>query len=234
MKNVDVIIISWAKDNELYKTTQNGIRSLLASEDPNEIQFNPIVVESNKKINWDFYPNTKTIHSNEKFGYHRYLNLGVFAGDSEYVVLCNNDLTYEKGWASSIIEEMEKDSELLSASPFCPQTLSPKVQEKPLYYGYTVRQEISGWCIFQKRDIYNKIEKLDEDFEFWYCDNDYAMELMSRDIKHALVSRSVVNHHDGNLGKTGNTAIDGNTRNYYTNGQSPKFNEKWGKYLKNK
>jgi GT2 family glycosyltransferase len=173
---------------------------------------------------------TEYIGGGFAINWSRILSFGV----SEYVVLCNNDLTYEKGWASKIIEEMEKDPELLSASPFCPQVLHSSVQDEPLYYGYTVRQHIAGWCIFQKRDIYKKIPKLDEDFEFWYCDNDYAMELMSRDIKHALVTGSVVNHHDGNLGKTGNTAIDQSTRMYYTNEQSPKFSAKWSNYLKNK
>lgn len=232
MKNLDVVIISWAKNNELFKFTNNGIKSLLASEDLNEVNINIFVVESNKKINWDFYPNTKTLYTDKPFGYHRYLNIGTFSGNSEYVCLCNNDLTYEKGWASAIIREMEKDRDLLSACPFCPQTLPANIKNTVNYYGYTVRQHVGGWCIFQRRDIYNKIGKLDETFEFWFCDNDYALELMSRNIKHALITSSVVNHHEKNLGRTGESAIDDKTRNYYTNGHYSKFQQKWSSYIK--
>ena len=53
------------------------------------------------------------------------LNLGIKAGKSQYVVLCNNDLTFEKNWASIIINAMQLDKDLLSASPFCPQVLNP-------------------------------------------------------------------------------------------------------------
>ena len=53
------------------------------------------------------------------------------------------------------------------------------------------------------------------------------MELQKHKITHVLVPFSVVNHHDGNLGKTGNTAIDNETRHKYTQGQSHVFNEKW-------
>ena len=226
MKNLDVIIISWAKDNELYKTTNKGLKSLLSSESTDTIKINPIIVESNKKINWDFYPNTKTIYTDKPFGYHRYLNLGILSSNSEYICLSNNDLIYEKRWASAIINEMEKDKDLMSACPFCPQTLPVSMRNSGNHYGYIVREHLGGWCIFQRRDIYNKIGSLDEDVEFWYSDNIYADELKLRNIKHALITTSVVNHHEKNLGKTGEIAIDGKTRLHYTRDQFELYTKK--------
>jgi GT2 family glycosyltransferase len=149
--------------------------------------------------------NTK--HKGQAFvGYHRYLNIGRRAGKSPYIALCNNDLTFEKGWANEIIRVMEMHPQMKSASPWCPQ-----------------------WCIFQQRDIYDTYPngELDEQFEFWYCDNDYGMSLQQAGIKHILIPSSVVNHHDGNLGKTGNSAIDDATRHHYTNAQSQTFRNKW-------
>ena len=63
-----------------------------------------------------------------------------------------------------------------------------------LDYGYDIRRHISGWCIFQRRDIYKKIALLDERFTFWYADNDYAETIKRKGIKHALIKNSIVQH----------------------------------------
>ena len=108
------------------------------------------------------------------------MNLGIKQGNSPYVVLCNSDLTYEKGWASSIIEAMEKHPRFMSASPWCPQTQGSNEKVKDLLFeGYRDRGELAGWCIFQQRKIYDIIGELDERFEFWYCDNDYSIQLQN-------------------------------------------------------
>ncbi len=126
MKHVDVVIISWARNKELEQITKDGLNTLFESEE--NITFHAYVVESNKDVNYDEYNQsyrrhtTTTIHPEEKFGYHKYLNIGRKAGNSPYVVLCNSDLTYEKGWASNIIKATEVYPRFLSASPWCPQT----------------------------------------------------------------------------------------------------------------
>jgi hypothetical protein len=215
MKHIDVVIISWAKDDALLQVTKDGLNTLFDSE--GDIAFHAYIVESNKDIRYEdmeeyqkkWIHSVQTIHTDLPFGYHRYLNLGRRAGNSPYVVLCNSDLTYEKGWATEILKAMEHDPEYLSASPWCPQTQKENTPYKDhIFEGYRVRGELAGWCIFQQRKIYEKIGELDEQFEFWYCDNDYSIQLETNKIKHCLVANSVVNHHDGNLGKTGLTLSD--------------------------
>ena len=232
MKHVDVVIISWAKDEDLLQVTKDGLNSLFDSEQ--EIAFHAYVVESNKEINYDEYNSNqsihtiKTIHTDLPFGYHRYLNLGRREGDSPYVVLCNSDLTYEKGWAMEIIRAMDFDSKYLSASPWCPQTQGPNSElVDQIFEGYRVRGELAGWCIFQQRSIYDRINELDEQFEFWYCDNDYSIQIEKAGIKHCLVCNSVVNHHDGNLGKTGKS-LSNEDQYKITNGQIDVFSKKYG------
>lgn len=223
---IDVCIISNAKNDELRKVTETGIESLIASEE--HIKFNIFVVESNKDVSYNQYPNTTTIYTDMPFGYHRYLNLARKQCNAPYVVLCNNDLTYEKNWASEILRAMEIDNSILSASPICPQTQN-RVDFKDylIWYGYGVRKELAGWCIFQQRKIYDTIGELDEDFEFWYCDNDYSMQIKSKGIRHALVSSSIVNHHDNMIGKTGET-YSSEEKQKMTQGQVDKFNKKYG------
>jgi hypothetical protein len=228
---VDVCIISYAKTKELKKVTEHGIETLLKSEE--KIKFNIFVVESNKDVSYNNYPNTKTIYTDKPFGYHRYLNLAIKEGKSPYVVLCNNDLTYQNGWASEIIRLMKLNPDLLSASPFCPQVKYEgsagfsRDDSTKLFYGYEVRKQLYGWCIFQQRKIYDIIGELDENFEFWYADNDYSMELQKHKIKHAIIWSSTVNHHERNLGITGETTLSDKDMEKFTTGQYDKFKEKW-------
>lgn len=235
---VDVVLISWAKDEKLQQVTEDAINSLVVDT---RIHLGPTyhiyVVETNKDVNYDKFKGMigsctiTTIYPDVPFGYHRYLNIGRRAGKSKYVALCNNDLTFEPGWASEMIRVMEMHPQMKSASPWCPQTQgSNKSHLGSAHVGYTVRKELAGWCIFQQRDIYDTYPngELDEAFEFWFCDNDYGMTLQKAGIKHLLVPSSVVNHHDGNLGKTGNSAIDNATKQQYTMGQQQTFKNKWG------
>ena len=231
MKNVDVVIISWARNEELLRVTKEGLNTLFDSE--SDIAFHAYIVETNPEVNYDEYNQFKwmhsctTIHPNTDFGYHKYLNIGRRAGKSPYVALCNSDLTYEKGWASEIIRVMETLPRFLSASPWCPQTQGDnKTQKGNVYEGYRVRGELAGWCIFQQRKIYDKLIELDERFKFWYCDNDYSMELQKNSIAHCLVCDSVVNHHDKSLGKTG-TTLSPQEQWSITEAQSKIFENKW-------
>lgn len=233
LKNVDVVIISWAKDEDLKKTTRDGLDSLFNSSS-DDIAFHAYIVESNREVNYNEYNHTKWMHTattiypeDNVFGYHKYLNLGRNAGRSEYVVLCNNDLTYEKNWADKIIDVMENNTSIMSASPWCPQTQSSNTNFLGrVFNGYRVRGELAGWCIFQRRSIYDTIGDLDEQFTHWYCDNDYGMTLQSKGIIHSLVCDSVVNHHDKMLGKT-HEIFDRDYQNKTTFLQKEKFDKKW-------
>lgn len=224
---IDVVIISYAKNDKLKQVTMDGIQSLIASED--KIQFNIFVVESNPSMNYDHYPYTFTIYTDMPFSYHRYLNLGRRMGSSQYVVLCNSDLTYSKNWASQIISKMKLHPEILSASPFCPQTQNiNEWNQADVHIGYIVRAHLAGWCIFQQRKIYEIIGELDERYKYWYSDNDYSQELIRHNICHALISRSIVNHHSGNHGETGKVVLqDAKLMDEYTNGQYEIFRKKW-------
>jgi GT2 family glycosyltransferase len=230
MKEVDIVIISWAKDSALKQVTQTGLDTLFAST--KSLQFNVFVVESNPDVFWTESPSPHTIqtlHPKEEFGYHKFLNIGRRAGNAPYVALCNSDLSYEKEWAEKIIFALEKIPTALSASPWCPQTQGENTPHiGRIYPGYRIRIELAGWCILQKRKIYEKIGDLDERFKFWYCDNDYAMDLQSKGIPHILVPDSVVNHHEHVLGKTGETLSE-QEKYEITMSQREIFLAKWGK-----
>lgn len=228
MDIVDVCIISYAKTPDLQQVTERGIESLLASED--KIKFNVIVVESNQDVKYD-YPNTTTLYTWKPFGYNSYLNFARNHGKAPFVFLANNDLVYEKNWASNIIVEMNNNPKLLSASPFCLQTQKPEhFWNSNVHLGYTVRKHLAGWAIFQRREIYDIIGDLEEAVDFWYSDNIYADQLMFHSVQHALVVNSVVHHHPHNLGVTGTTTLSPNEMQEFTNGQHSKYEQAAEKY----
>lgn len=193
LPNVDVIIISAANNSSLRQETETAISSLFESE--TEIAFHVVVIESNRDVQYR-QKFVTTVHPTVPFGYHRYLNIGRKLGAAEYVCLCNNDLLFEKGWATAIIAAMNNDPALLSASPYCRRS-HPAFKLKPHsgnYEGYEVRKHLPGWCIFQRRAIYDQIGDLDEQFVFWYADDDYGKTLEQHQIKHQLITGSIVNH----------------------------------------
>ncbi|MDQ7948510.1 MAG: glycosyltransferase [Pedobacter sp.] len=201
---IDVIILSYAKNDMLKQTTLAGIESLMASEDPAKIRFNVIVIESNHDLKAYQYPSSETIYSNKKFGYHRYMNIGIKHSGNPYICLCNNDLIFHKNWASEILRAFEEDPTLDSASPICSIHHPPYgvPLNSGVHIGYEVRKEVTGWCLFLKRDILKKTGLLDEQFSFWYADNDYAKTLEQYHIKHALVTTSIVDHMESKTLKT--------------------------------
>ena len=226
--NVDIVILSYAKDKNFEQITRTGIDSLLKSEDV--INFHIYVVETNLDVNYDDYMDSnkmhtvKTIRSEQPFNYFKFANVAIKLGTSDYVAICNNDLTYERYWASNIISVMTQHPDILSTSPWCPQTQNDNTSHLgKIYIGCQVRVELAGWCIFQQRKIYEIIGKMNDDTDFWYGDDIYRDELNMRGIKHALIPAAVVNHHDGSLGPSGTQLLDPKTMQEFTTGQQEKY-----------
>jgi len=225
MTEVDVVIISWAKTPELRAVTQNCLDTLYASEV--NVRFNPIIVETDKdtEYNWGV-----TIHPKSKFGYNKYCNLGRKKGKAPHVVLCNNDILFDAGWATCLLAARKQFPRFRSMSPWCPRTHGDVNGKRgQLIEGYQARREISGWCIFQDRTIYDTIGDLDEELVFWYVDNDYGATLMKHGIKHCLVPDSMVTHL-GSEKATGLTTrtLDEKTQEKYRFGNEEYIKEKWG------
>lgn len=201
---VDIIILSLAKNEQLRAVTEVCLESLLASEDPARIGFRVLVLESNPEALPYAGRGVETLFPKEPFGYHKYMNLGIAETRNPYVCLCNNDLYFTPGWASELLRSFTAEPDLYSASPIC-SLYHPSVgisENTGVHYGYGIRQEVSGWCLFFRREMLDITGPLDERFLFWFADNDYAKTLEKHGLKHALVTRSVVNHLESKTLKT--------------------------------
>jgi len=212
---VDIIILSYAKTQNLLELTQRTIDSCIYSE--KDIQFNIVVIEQEPGV---IYNNCITRHVSEPFNYNGFMNIGIGMTSNKYVCLCNNDLLFKDGWCSNITSAMGAMS-ILSASPLCPN--QTKKQGGPIEIGYNNSHHMSGWCIMLNRSIFETIGELNTEFPFWFADNVYSEQLKQHQIPHALIRSSVVTH----LGSRTLHSIETNLHDEYTTGQIEKFIERY-------
>ncbi|WP_207422795.1 glycosyltransferase family 2 protein [Desertivirga brevis] len=227
--NIDVVILSYAKNERLKALTDQTIETLITSENRDQIKFNPIVIESNKQLQPYQYRNATTIYPDAKFGFHKYLNIGIEAGSASYVCLANNDLIFKKGWASEILAVFNSNNKVESANPFC-EYFHKNIKSRNRKFIIANERNIfkgilTGWCILVKRDVLDKIGLLDEQFDFWYADKDYGKTLLKHKIKHALVLNSLVLH----LGNQSHDSIESDRKSDFTDGMKALYEKKWGK-----
>ncbi|MDF2434006.1 MAG: hypothetical protein JWP44_3637 [Mucilaginibacter sp.] len=220
---IDVIILSYAKDEALKNLTIQTIDTLIASEDPDEIQFNIVVIESNQNLKPYEFKHSTTIYTDKPFGYNRYMNIGIKATLNPYVCLCNNDLIFRKGWASQILNQMQLDKDLKSVNPYCENFHKNTVKDDGRNIVSTINGILIGWCIFFKREILSTTGYLDEKFEFWFADNDYGNTMNKFHIKHALVTSSKVTH----IGSKSHSILSNQDLFEYTYGQFLYYDLKW-------
>lgn len=196
MTNIDVIILSNGKNEELVRLTNQTIQSLLASEEDHQIRFEVLVIESNAALHPFQYEHAKTIYPTQKFGFHKYLNIGVNATKNELICFCNNDLIFQKGWASAILSAKNVDPEIHSFSTFCPDFHSGHIEEIPneINYGYQNGVYFTGWCFLLKRSVFKITGLFDEKFTFYYADDDFRLTLKKYGLKNALINNAVVKH----------------------------------------
>jgi len=205
--SIDVVILSFAKNEELRSMTEHCLSTLLASEDPASIVFRVIVVESNHAEPVYDFEFVETVYLPPPFNYHRYMNHGISKGNSPFVAICNNDLSFHPRWATSLLEAFSADEALYSASPIC-SLHHPRNGfdlNSGIHHGYGVLREISGWCLVFRREMLDITGMLDERFYFWYADDDYARTLKEKGLRHGLVTDSVVDHLDSRTLKAHST-----------------------------
>lgn len=226
--NIDIIILSYGKTERLKTITQQCIESLITSEDPAKIKFDVLVIESDKSMAPYQYPNSTTIYPDVDFGYNKYMNIGIKSTSNKYVCLCNNDLIFHKNWASEIVKAMDENPKILSANPICQYFSEHLSHTNKTILGNKsnlLRGMLTGWCIFVKRDIFNTIGLLDEQFDFWYADKDYGRTLLKHHITHALIGTSNVDH----LGNQTHNALSKEKLLELTDHQKSTYEKKWGK-----
>lgn len=221
---IDVIILSYSKDDEMYHMTYNAIQTLTDSE--SQFKFNVFLIETNKNFHKDYpggYHATIIIPDGE-FNYNKFLNIGLTYCKSEIIVVSNNDVVFHKNWFSEIYP-LIKEGKMDSASPCFDHWYQANEVSIPtdIWYGYEICRQVWGFCIVAKKEVYDKIGKFDEEFVFWCQDDDYAMQLQKYNFKHALVRKSKITHFESRSWKF----LSEEEKDFFTIGMKELFKEKY-------
>lgn len=228
---IDVICLTKTADDSYYDMCTKTISTLFESQP--EIEFNLVLVESADSPKWEYLeikagnPNNliKYIVSEEKFGYNRFLNIGMsHINNSDWLLIINNDLIFESGWIDRIMEVSNARPDIDSFSPFEPDyhiKYSNGLVYPEIFESYQTGFGVCGWCILMKKHVMDYIGKWDERFLSWYQDDDYAETLKHAGIKHALIKSSIVHH----LGESSQNLLA--EKHLMTIGMKTVFEEKW-------
>lgn len=177
---VDVIFLSDIKTRDL---TLQSINTLKDSEVL--IDFNVFVIEKS-----DFhYEGVTNIKLDDEFNYNKFMNIGAAKSDAPYIVFANNDLIFHKGWFTELLKY---DFDCMS--PRSMRDFRQWDYTQPVVTGHSVGNIFSGWCFVLKRNIWESIGGLDEDFKFWYADNATVEQLRKINVTPNLITNSYVEH----------------------------------------
>jgi GT2 family glycosyltransferase len=212
---IDCVMLSYSKSPELKAMTQNAINTLHASSKEHSFRVWLVETENQYEITYD---GATVIQPKDKFGYNKFLNIGMRKCISEYIVLANNDLEFIPGWIDEILRLRP-----YSASPVNPGWPLHKGLSGKMITGYGVSREICGWCLVVQKYVLNKLFPFDEQFDYWYQDNDYAMQLQKYNIPHVLVGNSFVKH----LGSVSHCLINKKNLIQQTIGMAERFYKKY-------
>lgn len=198
---LSVIILSYALDDDIYHLNKQAIETLLSSEVWPSGSLQILLIESNKENPYQYpYPNVEVLIPNEKFGFHRFFNIGIEHTDGEYIAFCNNDIIFHKGWFSAICEVANSHRRFLCFSPIDDSSDYPKMtpealpREKAFCKGWEHQKHFAPWCFVWKRKVFDITGPFDETIDFYGADCD-ELNMMSRNALWGVVCpKSVVNH----------------------------------------
>lgn len=126
------------------------------------------------------------------FNYNKCINYAIDNPmGSEWLVVMNNDTLVKKNAFDKMIAAGYD-----SVSPKSDIHAPGQIRITNIEEGYRILEQVSGFCIMTKRDVFKKFPNghMDEQFDFLHQDCDYAMTLMKLGIKHAIVPDAIVSH----------------------------------------
>lgn len=139
-------------------------------------------------------------------GFLKAANQGLMKSTAKYVCLLNNDTVVTKGWLRELMSIAESNPQLGILNPSS-TTLGQKVPLKDIgkYAGkvkryqseYIEMAQASGFCMFIKREVIDRIGLLDERYGTGYFeDTDYSRRAKEAGFKIARVKAAYVYHQE--------------------------------------
>lgn len=198
---LSVIILSYAIDEEVYRMNCRAIESLFSSEnwrlENGDWTLEVLLIESNRDSNRRYDSRVRVMMPEEKFGFHRFFNIGLEQTSGEFVVFCNNDIVFEKGWWSAIQKVKAEHPKFMCFSPVdssYPMMAEEIAKGKEYVIGWENKRHFAAWCFVWERKVFETIGRFDETFDFYSADDDELQTLHYWAIPNVLVTGSEVRH----------------------------------------
>ena len=209
MPKLSVIILSYAIDEEVYQMNCQAIGSLFESEEWSQMgegvnglrdertELEVLLMESNREAKYSYDKRVKVMMPEEKFGFHRFFNIGLDNTCGEFIAFCNNDIVFMPGWWSAIMEVKRKHPKFMCFSPYddkYPMMVKEAEKGKEYTIGWENQQHYAPWCFVWERKVFKTISRFDEVFDFYSADGDELLTLRKYAIPNVFVPKSVVKH----------------------------------------
>ena len=204
MVKMDVVMVSDGRKPDLYAMTQKAIDSIAGNN------VNIIVVE---KANVS-YKNADRIPQSKPFNYNGCLNKGAKFGNAALICFTNNDVVFPEGFMDKIIEIQTNTKA---------EVINVKNQN-----GFMHNSIISGFCFIMTRRAYEKIGKLDDDYQFWCADNATSEQIKEHTLLEFRSDVKVTHLTSVSLNK-----LDKQTQSQYKEVCVKKFNRKFNQNVLN-
>lgn len=189
--HADIVIVAKTTTPQLRQMTENCLVSLASSEPL--MQYRPWLVETQPDS--PDYPYCWMVRPEpEPLNYNRYLNVGAARGVGEIIVFCNNDLLFQPGWLTSLFQVFDAHPELATLGTKSPGYQPQEGFQSGLHRGWRTCFEFSGWCFAMRRAVWQALDGLSEQFQFWGSDCMTVIQLQRAGYQHALNADSLVTH----------------------------------------
>jgi GT2 family glycosyltransferase len=197
--DVDVICHTKTSDDDVYNMTKIALMMLRDSE--KDYNFKVHLYETD--------PNSTYSYEGLCYNYFRYnepyncatvINLANSVITHDWVLIINNDLRFERGWFSKIVDVHKQRPDIESFTPKDPLLYAQFYDfhfvgtDEDYHESHKVTEFMGGWCYVMKKRVWDAVYPWDDQFAFYYADNDYAEKIKRLGIKHALVRDSIVFH----------------------------------------
>lgn len=197
MPKLSVIILSYAIDDEVYQMNTRCLDSLFASEQWRDGELEVLLMESNKEAAYQYDPRVRVLMPEEKFGFHRFFNIGLEHTSGEYVAFCNNDIVFMPDWWTAIMRVKEQHPKYMCFSPMdssYPMMAEEIAKGEKYVIGWENKRHFAAWCFVWERKVFKTIGFFDEVFDFYSADDDELQTLRYYAIPNVLVTNSEVKH----------------------------------------
>ena len=204
----DIIIVVW---NQI-KITRRCLESVV---NRTQADYRIILIDNGSdeetKVFLDDFINTNSqkavlLRNKTNLGFLKAANQGLMKSEAKYVCLLNNDTVITKGWLKELMSVAEANEQLGILNPSS-TTLGQKVVLKDIdKYASKIKRyqseyiemaQASGFCMFIKREVIDKIGILDESYGMGYFeDTDYSYRAKEVGYKIARVKASYVYHQE--------------------------------------